>query len=491
MKIRKCYRGGVVVSLFLALGFLNANAQNEKNEDTQLPSPIEGIPLSQTLPVCYVNTENGAAIVSKEEYLNAEIWIDPMGVEGVEAFGSKETPITTEIRGRGNSSWAGFGKKPYKIKLNKKGTPFGFPKSKHFALLAHAPTQSYFAGETAYQLARLIGLGWVPRSFPVEVVLNGINIGVYAFSESVRIDDGRVEIDEQPDENTDEATIPYGWLVEIDNSVDTPQILIPQTIDNDPDAYISRFTLKTPEVISRQQEAWITDQLTTITQQILSPDKTNAAWADMIDIEMLAKYYIVQELSGNYDAFVGSTYFYKGSGDKWIFGPIWDSEWTFVTDVRTGHIWEERIALTGEDKVNFTWIKELIKFPAFKNEVRRVWNDFYTGQFSGIYAFVDDFYNLTRKGYEMNDQIWPDYISNGIHNTYNNLKTCLPKYAAWFDDMVKSGEFSAIEDIESANDAVPSVWYTIQGHRLDSRPAVPGVYIERTSTSSRKVFIRP
>lgn len=41
MKIRKCYRGGVVVSLFLAFVCLNANAQNEKNEDTQLPSPIE------------------------------------------------------------------------------------------------------------------------------------------------------------------------------------------------------------------------------------------------------------------------------------------------------------------------------------------------------------------------------------------------------------------------------------------------------------------
>lgn len=490
MKIRKCYRGGVVMSLFLAFGCLNANAQNEKNEDTQLPSPIEGIPLSQTLPVCYVNTENGAAIVSKEEYLNAEIWIDPMGVEGVEAFGSKETPITTEIRGRGNSSWTDFGKKPYKIKLNKKGTPFGFPKSKHFALLAHAPTQAYFAGETAYQLARLIGLGWVPRSFPVEVVLNGINIGVYAFSESVRIDEGRVEIDEQPENNTNQATIPYGWLVEIDNSVDTPQILVPQTLDNNPDAYTSRFTIKTPEVMSQEQETWITDQLTTLTHQILSPDKNNAAWTDMIDIEMLAKYYIVQELSGNYDAFVGSTYFYKGSGDKWIFGPIWDSEWTFVSNQRTAHFWDERIALTGVNCVNFTWIKELIKFPVFREEVRRVWADFYDNSLSEIYTFIENFYNLTKKSYETNELIWPDYISVDIHTTYNHLKYDISSYIQWFDDMVKSGEFSAIEDIESANDAVPSVWYTIQGHRLDS-PTVPGIYIERTADSSRKVLIRP
>lgn len=477
--------------LSLIIGYPNTYAQDEAS-DSQLPSPVEGIKVSGTLPVCYVNTADSAPIVSREDYINAEIWIDPMGLDGIEAFGSKEAPVVTEIRGRGNSSWTGYGKKPYKIKLAKKASPFGFPKSKHFALIAHAPTQAYFAGETAYELARLIGLGWVPRSYPVEVILNGVNVGVYAFSESVRIDDGRIEIEEQPEENTDENTIPYGWLVEIDNSVDTPQITVPQTIDNDPDAFVSRFTIKTPEVISPQQEAWITEQMTTLTQRILSPDKENASWTEMIDINSLAKYYIVQELSGNYDAFVGSTYFYKGSGDKWIFGPIWDSEWTFVPYTRTGHIWNERIELTGDSYVNFTWIKELIKFPAFQEEVRRVWADFYANSFSNIYTFIDNFYNLTKKAYETNNLIWPDYISNDIHNTYNHLKTYIPGYAQWFDTMVKSDDFSAIDDIESPSDATSALWYTLQGHRLDSRPTTAGIYIERTASgTSRKVLMRP
>ncbi|WP_295731262.1 CotH kinase family protein [uncultured Muribaculum sp.] len=460
-------------------------------QEEELPTPVPDIPLSGTLPVCYVNTENGAPIVSKEDYINANIWIDPMGIEGIEAFGSEESPIVTEIRGRGNSSWTGYGKKPYKIKLAKKNTPFGFPKSKHFALLAHAPTQAYFAGETAYELARLIGLGWVPRSHPVEVVLNGTNIGVYAFSESVRIDPGRVEIDEQPESNTDESTIPYGWLVEIDNSDDTPQILVPQTIEENPDAFVSRFTLKTPEVISQQQETWAKDQFTELTRLILSLDKNNAAWTDMIDIESLAKYYIVQELSGNYDAFVGSTYLHKGSGDKWIFGPIWDSEWTFVPEERFGHIWEERVSLTGVDRVNFTWIKELIKFPVFQEEVRRVWKEFYAGRFNNVYSFMDDFYNLTKAAYETNNLIWPSYISHGIHSTYNRLKTILPRYAEWFDKMIQDPDFSGIEDVETVFDSeTAEEWYTLQGVRLYTRPSASGIYVLIQGTSVRKVHIR-
>ena len=354
-------------------------------------------------------------------------------------------------------------------------------------MLAHAVTQSYFSGETAYELARLIGLGWVPGSYPVEVVLNGTNIGVYAFSETVRIDPGRVEIVEQPEENTDEETIPYGWLVEIDNTYDTPQIEVPQSYGDEPAQFVSRFTIKTPEVISPQQKEWITDQMTTLTQQILSPDKTTAAWTDKINIESLAKYYIVQELSGNYDAFVGSTYMYKGAGDQWIFGPIWDSEWTFVNAGRTGHIWDERVSITGSEYVNYTWIKDIIKFPEFQQEVRRIWNDFYPSQFNKIYGFIDKFYNLTKDGYETNNLVWPDYISNDIHVTYNHLKRNIGGYAAWFEKLVVHDNFVGVSDIWEDPDSL-STWYTIQGVKISGTPKYPG-YIERRGNQSRKTVI--
>lgn len=286
------------------------------NENEPIAQPISG-----TLPVVYVNTEGGTPIVSKEDYLNATLWIDPMGEEGVEALGSADEPVTLQIRGRGNSSWQ-MRKKPFKLKFAKKQRPFGFPKSKHFALIAHPPTQLYMQGETAYEMARVIGLGWVPRSFPVEVVLNGVNVGVYAFSETVRIDEGRLEISEQPENNTDPATIDDGWLVEIDNTEDAPQIRVYQNYYGTETGKRSRFTIKTPEVMSDEQLQWITEQMTGATHAVYNPDKLSAGWQDWFDLTSLARYYIVQETSCNYDAFYGSTYLYHTAGGKWTFGPI-------------------------------------------------------------------------------------------------------------------------------------------------------------------------
>lgn len=72
----------------------------------------------------------------------------------------------------------------------------------------------------------MVGLGWNPRYYPVELVLNGRYDGIYFLYESIKIDSNRLDIFEQPEENTDPTTIPYGWLVEIDNYADEFQVMI-------------------------------------------------------------------------------------------------------------------------------------------------------------------------------------------------------------------------------------------------------------------------
>lgn len=450
-------------------------------------------PVSGTLPVVYVNTEGGAPIVSKEDYLDATLWIDPMGTEGVEAFGSAAEPITLQIRGRGNSSWQKR-KKPYKLKFTKKQKPFGFPKSKHFALLAHAGTQTYMQGETAYEIARVIGLGWVPRSYPVEVVLNGVNVGVYAFSETVRIDEGRLEINEQPENNTDPATIDDGWLVEIDATIDTPQIVVCQNYlgtEENP----RRFTIKTPEVLSDVQLQWITEQLTDATHAIYNPDKLSGDWKEYFDLASLARYYIVQEVSCNFDAFTSSTYMHHSSGGKWTFGPIWDSEWTWDPEVRNGTFWEElhRYYAGDDDEMYFpTWIAELWKYNEFRRIVLEEWEKFYPDYLVKVRDFVDRFYAQTRAAYLVNGKIWPSYDAINIDWAYSRVTTHLDAYAAWFDQFIREA-VNGVEGVAAGIEAYPADVYTATGilvfraasaDEVASLPA--GLYI----VGGRKLIIR-
>ena len=114
-------------------------------EDTEasIPPSQSDVSISGTLPVLYIDTENHSPIVSKEEYLNAFYRLDPMGIEGIEALGTKDEPLPLQIRGRGHSSWKAA-KKPYKIKLEQKTSIMGMPKNKHWALLK--PSENTVAG---------------------------------------------------------------------------------------------------------------------------------------------------------------------------------------------------------------------------------------------------------------------------------------------------------------------------------------------------------
>ena len=258
--------------------------------DAVNPPASSTISISETLPVLYIDTENNEPIVSKEVYLNASYHLDPMGAEGIDALGSKAAPLPMQIRGRGHSSWKGP-KKPYKIKLGK-------PKNKHWALLK--PTEDTVAG---LQLGKLMGMEWTPSFRPVEVVLNGDYIGLYFLTETIRIDENRVNIYEQQDKETNPDLIKGGWLVEVDNYRDESQITIPEN-----NRWNLTLRYHSPEDLSDAQLEWLTNEFKAINAAIYSSDKTSTEWEEYIDVESMARFFILQEVMDNPDGFHGSFY---------------------------------------------------------------------------------------------------------------------------------------------------------------------------------------
>lgn len=357
------------LSIFtVALLLMSCTEDSLANEpEPQSPNTVSG-----SIPALYIETENHAPIVSKTEYLNATYWLDPMGAEGIAALGSKAQPLPMQIRGRGHSSWKGA-KKPYKIKLDKKTAVMGMPKNKHWALLK--PTENTVAG---LQLGKLMNMAWTPSFRPVEVVLNGDYIGLYFLTETIRIDENRVNIYEQQDQETNPELIKGGWLVEVDNYHDEDQITIPEC---------SKWNLTlryhSPEDLSNAQLQWLTDEFKSINAAVYSFDKTSTEWEKYIDVESMARFFILQEVMDNPDGFHGSFYLHKDLSDnaKWIAGPIWDlvcynrekTDYTFRMKVHYG----------------FTphWIGEIIQYDSFCKAVERVWNEVYPNRLSEIYNY--------------------------------------------------------------------------------------------------------
>ena len=386
---------------------------------------------SGTLPVLYIQTENNAPIISKDDYLNATYYLDAMGLTAYQSIGSASQPLVMEIKGRGNYTWRDFNKKPSRIKLADKQPLMGLTKSKHFALMAHADDaqskKGFMRNQVGFELSRMIGMDWTPATAPVEVVLNGDYIGLYFLTETIRVDKDRVNIVEQEDEENDLAAITGGWLVEIDNYNEDPHITITEG-----GRHTMWFTYKTPEVLSNAQKNFLTQEMERI-DRLVYGDKNAAELWQYLDMDALAKFYIVQEIMDNYESFHGSCYLYreKGEGEKWKFGPVWDFGSSFNRN-------KDRYLFEGDVWHNH-WIPQICQFPAFMKRVKEIWKEFYP-QINNVYTFTAEQLTLLKSAAVADANRWADYSGNkDLQKRINNVNTWLQSTVAWLNEQWQTG----------------------------------------------------
>lgn len=321
------------------------------------------------MPVLYINTLNGEPVDSKEVYRKATYYLDNRGIEGIKAVASAELPDTLQIKGRGNWTWSAFDKKPYRLKLNKKTALLGLKKSKHFGLLAHADDRfAWMRNTMGFLLSEQMELAWTPQQQPVEVVLNGDYIGLYMLTELIRVDKNRVNIVEQADLCTHPDSITGGWLVEIDNYREDGNIEFQEpAFEPYHGARTAMFTPKAPEVLSNAQRTYLTSQLEGLQDAIYSNSDTRMK--EMIDMESLAKFYLVQEIMSNCESFNGSCYLHKemGSDEKWVWGPVWDFGNSYDRN-------NEMMIYEGESMFAQKWIARMLQHPVLQTEVQKQWS---------------------------------------------------------------------------------------------------------------------
>ena len=429
---------------FVALLLMSCTEDSLANEpEPQSPNTVSG-----TIPALYIETENHAPIVSKTEYLNATYWLDPMGAEDISALGSKAQPLAMQIRGRGHSSWKGA-KKTYKIKLDKKTAVMGMPKNKHWALLKS--TENTVAG---LQLGKLMNMAWTPSFRPVEVVLNGDYIGLYFLTETIRIDENRVNIYEQQDQETNQELIKGGWLVEVDNYHDEDQITIPEC---------SKWNLTlryhSPENLSDAQLQWLTDEFKSINAAIYSTDKTSTNWESYIDVESMARFFILQEVMDNPDGFHGSFYLHKDLADKarWVAGPIWDlvcynrekTDYTFRMKVHYG----------------FTphWIGEIIQYDSFCKAVERVWSEVYPNRLSEIYNQIDEIVLPLGSAWANDCARWNEDPTQTAQLRADRIKNALRRNIEWFANHLPVSQYASVHMSVNDNPDTSVMVYNLQG----------------------------
>lgn len=334
-----------------------------------MPEPVADYLTQTDMPVLYIRTQNGAKVDSKDYYVTGYYYLDNRGIAGIESIASETAPDTLQIKGRGNWTWSAFDKKPYRLKLNKKTALLGLKKSKHFGLLAHADDRfAWMRNTMGFLLSEQMELAWTPQQQPVEVVLNGDYIGLYMLTELIRVDKNRVNIVEQADLCTHPDSITGGWLVEIDNYREDGNIEFQEpAFEPYHGARTAMFTPKSPEVLSNAQRTYLTTQLQGLQDAIYSNSDTRMK--ERIDMESLAKFYLVQEIMSNCESFNGSCYLYKdmGENEHWHWGPVWDFGNSYDRN-------NEQMIYEGESMFAQKWIARMLQHPVLQTELQRQWD---------------------------------------------------------------------------------------------------------------------
>ncbi|MBO5379493.1 MAG: CotH kinase family protein [Clostridia bacterium] len=352
------------------------------------------VPNSTGLPVITINTENGAAINSLENYVNCEITLFDNSGKG-DSVGS----AVAEIKGRGNSTWEKFDKKPYKFKFDKKQDLFGYGKEKTWVLLADARDYSLLRNMLALNAGLSMSeLGYTSKGQSVELYLNGEYRGVYYLCEQIQVKDNRVNItaeDKGVDKDGDGMIDPdsIGYLVEMDAwAADGANQNLPNyTKDGDVFVTISGgqkpYVIKDPEdVFFDENGEFDADKAKPYLDYIKGylQECHNAINADatvegnyeklceLIDVKSFAQAYIIFDLFKNPDVNYSSVYYYKDVNGKLVAAPLWDFDMAVgnVTHKESNTGWQifsntERLWTAERND----WMRELLEFEEFRTLV--------------------------------------------------------------------------------------------------------------------------
>ena len=380
-------------------------------------------------PAVYINTDGNRTITDKYNYIPGTIRIDDPLMEHSSEW-SLESRM--QIKGRGNSTWDFFPKKPYHIKLDEKAKVLGLKSDRDWIVMANYNDKSLMRNAVAFEMSRICGFSWTPHFYPVELYLNGAYYGLYEFGEHKEVNKNKVDI------NPDAGDV----YLELECYPDEPynfwtSMSVPLTY-KDPD---------TPsDAVRRDVEGFFREFETALQSDYFADPERG--YAKYIDLKSFIDNYIIQELTKNYDGNLHkSTFFSLKKGGKLEFCHLWDFDLSlgncsFFGGLPGGNGPEGfYVRDYGFQGYGWGWYYRLFQDPAFKKKVKDRWNEL-KPEFEKIPDFIDEWADYIRPAAEKNFQRWPilsynvwsqPVVNGSFQGEINYMKNFYDKRLKWLD----------------------------------------------------------
>ena len=390
----------------------------------------------------------------------------------------KESGMTIKVRGNTSARYA---KKPFKIKLEKKGDLMGRGdknlNDKNWVLL----TARHNLYELGFLIGKWIEMPWSPAYEYVNVVINDDFRGVYLLAEAV-------ERNEKCRIMTEETGFvaerdPYWWN---ENGEYLPSGWNPQF----------NWTMKYPdfEDLTEDQKDYISGELRNFEQVISSED-----YEEAIDVDSFCKWVIAQDILGTSDG--GGTNFYlarndNAPGSKLYVPVLWDVDSGEETVDAWSNVHYEKHIAPLFNNAN----------PFFKKRYVELYREFSPVIYHNIEELTSSLRSDEWEGYNeaalLNNEKWgdaaPQYASN---QNADDMDWWFPDRSKWLDKAVEElaesldKGASGVGTFPVKDEGLINV-YTISGIKIYAgekgafTPSSPGIYMIHSATGVKKVILR-
>lgn len=264
-----------------------------------------------------IYTEDERAIVSKEDYIPCNAHLVGKGAFEDHLF------MKGAIRGRGNSTWNWYPKKPYRLKLEESSPLLGMASNRDWVLLADFRDVTHLMNNVAFTMAHELGLPCANHSRYVTLSINERDMGLYMVTEQVEEGGNRVPLDKEK-----------GILLALDMN-DGPAENPTATDNFFSTVFKSACAVKYPQDPDQAAKNHVKSEFAKLETAV-----NQRKWQDiqaLLDVESTIHYILIQELIGNGEVdnnpSMRSGYIHRhDNAAKWVMGPFWDADAGFGYD---------------------------------------------------------------------------------------------------------------------------------------------------------------
>lgn len=410
---------------------------------------------SSNLPIVLIDTKGQE--VQDEERIVAWMGIINNG-EGnrndiADPFNDFEGNIAIEYRG---STSMDFQKKSFGFETqdvfgdNRNVSLLGMPEENDWVLYAPYSDKALIRNVLAYQLSSELG-HYAPRTKLCELVLNGEYWGVYVLIEKIKRDQNRVDIPRLDPDEISGDDLSGGYILKIDKQTGNSGPLWTSALGG------IYFQYEYPEydVIVQEQKDYIKGYIDDFEYALNSDDfdDPELGYRKYFDSNSLVDFFIVNELSRNLDAYMLSTFLFKGKdskGGKLTMGPVWDFNLSFGNGNYRNAYLSKGFQLD-ENEVPWWWHR-LMEDSSFTSDIQSRWTSVREKQLGdeSILGSLDSLFLMLGEAQVRNFQrwdilgrdIWPNYyVGESYDDEMNYLKSWTMDRLFWLDNNLSNKTF--------------------------------------------------